>query len=298
MPLFKFDKKKIVPIKSVAFTKEKDIQVITENNIEAIFGLQFVSSEFSVGKFRIDTVAFDNESNSFILIEYKKSQNYSVIDQGYAYLSLMLNRKADFVLKYNEVFGESVNKQFFDWSQSRVIFVSPSFTDFQIQAIDFKDLPIELWEVKSYEHNIVRYDPIKSQVASQASITTVSKPNKTVNLVNKEILVFTEEHLLKNSSQDIINAYTSIKEIIYEINNDVEEKIKKTMNCFYADGKGLVWVSPLKNKIVLFLRKGDYKDKSGITIPIGWGNYPELRLTVDDIDLFFIKKLIKKANSY
>jgi hypothetical protein len=298
MPLFKLEQKKIKPIKSVAFAKEKDIQEITENNIDTIFGLQFVSTEFTVGKFRIDTVAFDCETNSFILIEYKKSQNFSVIDQGYAYLSLMLNRKADFVLKYNEVFGKSENKQFFDWSQSRVIFVSPSFTNFQIQAIDFKDLPIELWEVKSYESNLVRYDTIKSQIASQASITTVSKPSKTVISVNKEIKVFTEEYLLENSSKDIADTYYAIKEMICEINNDVEEKIKKTMNCFYTDGKGLIWVAPLKNKIILYLRKGDYTDKSGSLIPPGWGKYPEIRLSSDDIDLFFIKKLIEKANTY
>ena len=298
MPLFKLEKNKIKPIKSVTFAKEKDIQELTENNIPAIFGLQFVATEFTVDKFRIDTVAFDSETNSFILIEYKKSQNFSVIDQGYAYLSLMLNRKADFVLKFNEVFGKAENKKFFDWSQSRVMFVSPSFTNFQIQAIDFKDLPIELWEVKTYENNIVRYDPIKSKVASQASIATVSKPSKMVNSVNKEIRVFTEEYLTENSSQEIVDAYYIIKEMIYEINNDVEEKIKKTMNCFYADGKGLIWVAPLKNKIRLFLRKGDYTDKSGVLLPLGWGNYPVLNLSSDDIDLFFIKKLIEKANSY
>ena len=127
-------------------------------------------TEFTVDKFRIDTVSFDRETNSFIIIEYKKSQNFSVIDQGYAYLSLILNRKADFVLKFNEVFGKSENKKFFDWSQSRVIFVSPSFTDFQIQAINFKDLPIELWEVKAYENNIVRYNPIKSKQSSLATV--------------------------------------------------------------------------------------------------------------------------------
>ncbi|MBU2509738.1 hypothetical protein KJ966_00295 [bacterium] len=298
MPLFKIEKQKILPIKSLAFSKEKEIQELTENNIEAIFGLQFVSTEFAVDKFRIDTVAFDSETNSFILIEYKKSQNFSVIDQGYAYLSLMLNRKADFVLKYNEVFGKSENTQFFDWSQSRVIFVSPSFTDFQIQAIDYKDLPIELWEVKAYENSIIRYDPIKSQIASQATITTISKPSKTVNSVNKEIQVFTEEYLIENSSQEIVEAYHAIKKMIYEINNDVEEKVKKTMNCFYADGKGLIWVSPLKNKIILYLRKGDYTDKAGVPIPPGWGNYPEIRLASHEIDLYFVKKLIERANSY
>jgi hypothetical protein len=298
MPLFKFEKNRMTPIKSISFSKEKDIQKLTEDNIEEIFGLKLVATEFSVEKFRIDTVAFDNETNSFILIEYKKNQSFSLIDQGYAYLSIMLNRKSDFILKYNEVFCDTKNKEFFDWSQSRVIFISPSFSEFQIQAINFENIPIEIWEVKAYENNIIKYDQIKSKISAINPISTISKHSKIVESVNKEIQVFTEEQLLESSSQKVIDAYYVIKETVYKINSDVEEKIKKTMNCFYADGKGLVWVSPLKNKIVLFLRKGDYVDKTGVEIPLGWGHYPEIRLSADDIDFFFIEKLIKKANSY
>ncbi len=298
MPLFRCDKDVMSPIKSVPFVKEKDIQAITEKNIEAIFGFQFISTEFTVGNFRIDTVALDSESNSFILIEYKKSQNYSVIDQGYAYLSLMLNRKADFVLKYNQVFGKSEKPQSFDWSQSRVLFVSPAFTEFQIQAVDFKDIPIELWEVKAYEHDIVRYNRIGSKTGSQASIATVSKPNKTVNSVNRAIHVFTEEDLLENCSQEIRDLYYAVKEIVYATNNDVEERIKKSMACFYADGKGLVWIAPSRKTIKLFLRKGHYSDRSGVTIPKGWGGYPEVHLSGGDNDLSFVRRLIEKANSY
>jgi hypothetical protein len=43
--------------------------------------------------FRIDTLAFDKESSAFIIIEYKKDRNFSVVDQGVAYLNLMLNNK-------------------------------------------------------------------------------------------------------------------------------------------------------------------------------------------------------------
>lgn len=297
MPLFKLTNKKVSPIKSKGFNKEKDIQIITENNIETIFGIQFISSEFIVDRFRIDTVGFDTETNSFILIEYKKTQNFSVIDQGYAYLSLMLNHKAEFVLKYNETFNKTLNKQCFDWSQSRVIFISPSFTEYQTEAVNFKDLPIELWEVKLYENDIVRFNPLKSKQISGATISTISKPNKTINKVNKEIEVYTEDRLLKNVSQETKDAYNAIKEIVYQINSDAEEKIKKTMICYYADGKGLLWVYPHKNKITLYLRKGHYENKDGNEIPQGWGNYPELRLASDEIDLYFIKKLIIKANS-
>jgi len=36
------------------------------------------------------------------MIEYKKDKNFSVIDQGVAYLNLMLDNKSDFILEYNE----------------------------------------------------------------------------------------------------------------------------------------------------------------------------------------------------
>ena len=61
-----------------------------------------MKSEFTLHNFRIDTLAFDEESKSFVIIEYKKDKSFSVVDQGYAYLSLMLNNKADFILEYNE----------------------------------------------------------------------------------------------------------------------------------------------------------------------------------------------------
>lgn len=88
-------------IKEKPFNLEKEIQELTEKNLKTIFGLEFVRSEFSLNNFRVDTLAFDKESSSFVIIEYKRDKNFSVIDQGYAYLSLMLNNKADFILEYN-----------------------------------------------------------------------------------------------------------------------------------------------------------------------------------------------------
>ena len=103
MALFNIDNKdKLDQIKELPFKLEKEIQTLTEQNLTAIFGLNFVRSEFSLGNFRIDTLAFDKDASSFVIIEYKRDKNFSVIDQGYAYLSLMLNNKADFILEYNE----------------------------------------------------------------------------------------------------------------------------------------------------------------------------------------------------
>ena len=89
-------------IKEKPFKLEKEIQQLTEKNLKTILGLDYVKSEFAINNFRIDTLAFDREANAFVIIEYKRDKKFSVIDQGYAYLSLMLNNKADFILEFNE----------------------------------------------------------------------------------------------------------------------------------------------------------------------------------------------------
>ncbi len=123
---------KLILISEIDFVLEKDIQNICENNIRELFGLEIVKSEFAIKNFRIDTLAFDSKSKSFVIIEYKKDKNFSIIDQGYAYLALLLNNKADFILEYNEQSKISLKRDDVDWSQTVVIFVSPSFTQYQI----------------------------------------------------------------------------------------------------------------------------------------------------------------------
>ena len=156
--LFKISQdNKLSQIKEQPFKLEKEIQNLSEVSLKVIFGLEFVKSEFKLNNFRIDTLAFDVENKSFVVIEYKRDKNFSVIDQGYAYLSLMLNNKADFILEYNENSKKHLKKTDVDWTQSKVIFVSPSFTTYQREAINFKDLPIELWEIARYENNNISF---------------------------------------------------------------------------------------------------------------------------------------------
>ena len=64
----------ISSIANEEFKLEKDLQKIVEANLETLFGLAFVSSEFSLGEFRLDTLAYDEENDAFVIIEYKKKK--------------------------------------------------------------------------------------------------------------------------------------------------------------------------------------------------------------------------------
>ena len=140
-----------IELKQNDFKNEKELQKYFENNLEKILGFKFICTEFGVGNFRIDSLAFDNESKSFKIIEYKNVKNHSLVDQGYTYLKLLLERKADFVLQYNTITKSSLTINDIDWSQSRIIFVSPIFTPYQLNATDFKNIPVDLVFHHSYQ---------------------------------------------------------------------------------------------------------------------------------------------------
>ena len=155
-------------LKEIRFTSEKEMQHFCEKNMEQMLGLQFIASEFRVAQFRFDSVAYNPVSTAFNIIEYKNDKNFSVVDQGYSYISTLLQHKADFVLRYNQIFNINKRLEDFDWTQVRVLFIAPSYTVHQLNSINFNDLPMQLWRIKRYERGIIQFEQIKptSTVAS------------------------------------------------------------------------------------------------------------------------------------
>lgn len=161
MLLFKNDRQNLSSLKEIQLKLERDLQKVFEANLNSLTQLILVKTEFMIKNYRIDTLAFDEESMAFVVIEYKRSNSNSVVDQGISYLNLMLDYKAEFIVEYNERFTKSLRRDEVDWSQTKVMFVSPSFNENQKQATNFKDLAIELWEVKQFEDNIITVNTIK-----------------------------------------------------------------------------------------------------------------------------------------
>lgn len=297
MALFKIEKQ-LEYIKEKPFKLEKEIQDLTEQNLKTILRLDFVKSEFALYNFRIDTLAFDRESNAFVIIEYKKDKNFSVIDQGYAYLSLMLNNKADFILEFNEKLDKTLKRSDVDWSQSRVLFVSPSFTTYQREAINFKDLPIELWEVKRFENKTISYEQIQ-KTGAQESIKTISKTDQSNDSVSKEIKVYTEQEHLENVTEKIKELYEKMREAILNLDN-IEVKPKKKYIAFVS-GRNVIDIHLQRKalKMWLNLNVGELDDPKNLMRNVSktghWGNGDyELQINSDE-NLEYILSLIKQS---
>lgn len=291
---------KLDEIKEIPLKKEIELHKLCESNLENIFGLKFVKREFTFNYFRLDTLAFDESSKAFVIIEYKNTSSFSVIDQGYAYLSLLLNNKAEFIIEYNENCNTTLKRDDVDWSQSRVIFVSPSFNNYQKESINFKDLPFELWEVKKFSNDTVYFNSIKPSKTSE-SIKTITKLNEQDDIVNKEVKVYTEEDHFSNSSEEITDLYSKIKEFILSLNDSITTKAKKLEIGFLYNNKIMIDIHLQKKALKIWLntKMGTIDDSRNISKDMSnighWGNGDyEIQIS-DDEDIEYIFSLIKQV---
>ena len=301
MELYNLKNRKLAPVKKVPFKLERDIQNLVEDNLQVIFDLEFVKSEFSIKNFRLDTLCFDKENKSFVIIEYKKSKNYSVIDQGYTYMSIMLNNKSDFILEYNENKNVALKRTDINWEQSRVIFVSPTFTDYQRNSVEFKDVPFELWEISQFSNNTIIFNRHRS--ISKESVTAVAKNDDVITNVNKEIKVYHKDDHLTKGSHMVKELYDAYEKRMLEL--DEIEVVATKMYIGFKLGKRIISdIQIQKNsvKLGINMKWGQLTDPRGLFRDVseighhGVGDY-QCKLT-DESELDYVMTLIRECYKF
>ncbi|AMG49647.1 MULTISPECIES: DUF5655 domain-containing protein [Enterococcus] len=305
MALYHINKHEMVEIQEVPFAKEKELQFLVEANLEKLFNLKFVATEFSVDDFRLDTVAYDEETKSFVIIEYKKGKRFSVIDQGYAYLNSLLAHKGEFVLNYNEQYPDQLKRTSeIEWSQTRVIFVANDYTNYQYGAVNNPDLPIDLVMVKKYKNGLIDVETLNKTNSKQ------SKANKQNNQreankkgLSKEIKIYTEEEHLEKGSLEVQELYEELKEIILSWDSNIRIKPVKLYNSFKMK-RNIVDIEIQKKalKIWINLKYGELNDPENITRNVSetghWGNGDYEIIMKDNQDIEYIASLIKESWRY
>lgn len=289
MALYDINGDKLTPSK-IDFDRESKLQRLTENNLEELFDLQFVQTEFEYKHLRIDTLAFNTKTHSFVIIEYKNKLEYSVIDQGFSYLSLLLNNKYYFIKKYNEITGLNLDIEDFDFSKTKIMIIAPSFTKYQLKSTEFSDLPFELWKVRLYENGCVSYDKIKNDSATSIREVVLDKKNIQINL---ESLNYTEDDLLKDKSLEINELYYSLKERLLSEFDDLDMEIFKTLSSYKVNDNLICVVRFLSKSLSIWFFTKNLDDSENRTKDLsksstgGSGVHYQIDLSSkDDFDYF------------
>jgi len=173
-------------------------------------GLEFVCFEFPVDNKYVDILAFNKEVNAPVLIELKKENDRGLFDQGMEYFNLLSNRKNDFLIKLHEVLKIPADPKKVDWSSSRVIFIGKNFTERQRRAVDFRGLPIELWDYDWYEGDYFKLEQIGLE--KRASLDIKEVKGNSISKIEKEFKEHTEEEYKNKTSEKAWEVFENIKE--------------------------------------------------------------------------------------
>ena len=91
------------------FPYERGLQQLFEKHLPALTGIDFLDSEYSTGQRhsrRIDTLGID-EAGRPVVIEYKRSRDENVINQGLDYLDWLDDHQAEFREMVRKKLGEA-----------------------------------------------------------------------------------------------------------------------------------------------------------------------------------------------
>lgn len=252
MAIYKIENKKLSQVKPKVIDFEKKLQNLIENNLQKLFNLEFIATEFNLESFWLDTLAYNPENNSFVIIEYKKTESWSLMDQGQTYLNLLLDHKAEVLLSYNEQAGKNKKIRDISWGASRIIFISPSFTTYQERAIA-PNLPFELWQVKLFDKNLLSLTKVKPLIIQRTGGVrrTLSGP------AAREIKVYTLEQLINKVSPIQKKLITELQEKIRGLDQDIIEQPRKD-SVSYKLNKSFVylWPTSKKDRLTVFFHYG------------------------------------------
>jgi len=258
MKLFQISGGSLDEVDVNSFLLEKDIQQLIESNVQAAFGLTMIQSEFAVDKYRIDTLCYNETTNSFVIIEYKKGSSYSVIDQGFSYYQLMLNNKHVFVLALSKHLNKVLDISDIDWGESKIIFVAPSFNAYQKDSVNFKNLPFELWEIQRYQNNCLTLNQhITTSTASIGNVTPSLSTSPKSGAIPVEMTEYTFEEHYRRTSQRILDKFEDLRERIEELSGDVELVPKKPYISLIYQKTTICYFNFKKNRISIDILRGN-----------------------------------------
>ncbi len=266
MPLFSSSKDVTTQLKKKNFPNEKALQTFVEENLEYLFGIRFIASEYSTSKQhggRIDSLGLD-ENNSPVIIEYKRWEKDNIINQWLFYLDWLVDHEWDFqILVQNKLW----NNIEVDFGSPRVLLVAQSFSKYDQYAINRMSENIELRSYARYEKDLFE---LKLTASSHAKKT--AKQSKQLSKV-KYTEYNVDQHL--EGKNKLINwLYTTLQEKIFWLESEqaIEENPRKIYIAFRSSKNFLyIHIQAKAIKVHLPFKIEEFNDPKGIlSVPAKW----------------------------
>jgi predicted transport protein len=277
MALFKINNGNVKKLAAKDLDLEKHLQELFEANLEEILNITFLAHEYSTSSGgRIDTLGID-KNGSPCIIEYKRTQNENVINQGLSYLRWLLDHKAEFEKLVRSVLGKVFDSpivtfdgeikegDFIDWSSPRVICIAESYNRFDLDTVDILPIKIELLRYRLYDDNILYLEPETHQ-KGRVSISAIVKNGKQEKSKDVELQKnYSVDTHIANTPKDTTELFQALRERIMTLDESIREEPMKFYIAYkLATNFVDVVVHKYGLKIFLNVKSGQLSDPKGL----------------------------------
>ena len=261
--LFQLKKQSVSELLGTAVAVEKSLQQLIEKNMETFLGVTFLASEYSTGKThggRIDSLGID-ENGCPVIVEYKRSTNENVINQGLFYLDWLLDHKAEFKLLVLDEHGKA-KADAIEWSSPRLLCIAGDFTKYDAHAVQQINRNIELIRYRRFGRDLLCLElvnAVSAQEASNGELRVKKKPRSADRTITET---------LRSLPTELLDRYEALRSFIAALGDDVQEKTLKYYVAFKRiKNLACVEIHPTRNTIVVFakLNPGSVKLEKGFT---------------------------------
>jgi predicted transport protein len=252
LKLFRVTKGSAQELKGKSVALEVSLQRLIEANMETLFGVRFLATEYSTGakhRGRIDSLGID-ETGSPVIFEYKRAVNESVINQGLFYLDWLVDHKGEFQLLVMERLDAVVAAEI-DWRNPRVICVASGFTRYDENAVMQMSRSIELVRYQDFEGELLALELVtaaKTDLVSEGAVPTAS--GKRATGTSKTVTQF-----LAVSPTTLQDLFASLEAFIEALGDEVT---KKTLQNYFAYRRlknfACVEVHPQTQTLLVYLK--------------------------------------------
>lgn len=216
---------------------EKSLQSLFEKNLETLLGVRFLATEYVTGPNhggRIDTLGID-EDGSPVIIEYKRSTNENVINQGLFYLDWLMDHKNDFLWLVMNVLGKDAADKV-EWSAPRLICIAGDFTRYDGHAVKQINRSIELLRYRRFADDLLLLElvhtprvPTKTTTVEVVAVTATggsSASGKDPYLSSRI------DYRLGNASAELRDLWDAVSSYLASLGDDIQVKEVKLYVAF------------------------------------------------------------------
>jgi predicted transport protein len=253
--LFRLEANAAVELSGSSVALEKSLQNLIEEQLDTFLGVRFLKSEHSTGKThggRIDTLGID-ENNSPVIIEYKRSMNENVINQGLFYLDWLLDHRAEFTLM---AMGKALiaTEDEIDWSSPRLICIAGDFTKYDEHAISQINRSIELVRYRKYGEEFLLFELV-NVVRSTADTDPTSSSSEGGKKKPRAKTTKTVSEYLAQAPTELQDLNQAVEDFALAFGDDVSRKVTQVYIAFRRIKNFMcVEVHPHSRKLLLYLK--------------------------------------------